>query len=144
MAEDVTYQPQIEYPPRDEMNSRVPSIHGTSEIELGDVLGKGAFEPLIIRTNFEDYLEVHDDPPKYIRTHAPFSGDVEATVKVASSTHDGHKVTISLTDLLREWVSRNEGRKIAELEEGFNSIDPRKPPQEEHLQFVVGEGELDL
>lgn len=138
LAEDVIYQAQVEYPPREEMRSRVPNTHVIPEIELGEVLGQYTFEPLIIRTDFESYLEIHDDPPNHIRTHAPFSGDVEVTVKVASSTHDGHEVTISLTDLLREWVARNEGRKIADLEKGIASVYPREPPQEEHLEMIVG------
>jgi hypothetical protein len=55
-----------------------------------------------------------------------------------SSTHRGDKQTVSIVDLLKEWIKRNYGKTLAELECGF-AARQRKLPTEEQLKIKIGE-----
>ena len=56
-----------------------------------------------------------------------------------SSTHRGDKQTVSIVDLLKEWIMRNYGKTLAELECGFVTARQRKLPTEDQLKIKIGE-----
>jgi len=122
----------------------VPKIAGYKEVHTKHsipitLITEGTFNPLIIFTDFST-VDIYDDPLQFISAPLlPLSEDVSITIRVTSATHRGDKQTVSVVKLLKEWIERNYGKTLAELEEGFMTARRRKLPPKEQLKIKIGE-----
>ena len=104
----------------------------------GTLVTEGTFNPLMILTDFSS-VDIYDDPLQFISAPLlPLSKEVTITIKVISATHRGDRRTVSVVDLLKEWIERNYGKTLAELEREFVTARPRKLPTEEQLKVKIG------
>lgn len=142
-SEDISYSFVVEEPPRE--GETRPSTHSYDSIIFERLESNNSYEPLMVRTDFSNYMIITNDHPRWIgttnqiHTRTPFTWDITLRMKTTSSTHRGDTNSWPILTFLMEWVRQNEGKTLEEVEQGLRVAWEREIPSQEQMEMVIGE-----